>query len=302
MPNLSTDLVKVADAKAMLVERDKIISDMNSVLRAKYAEMSMRFDEHEMTSLKFYYWLGAQVNEVLEDVGSEYGTGAMKKISRAWTIDPSMLYKAKAFNEAYSEEDLDRLCSLKTTAGTRIGWSHVIQLLGVSHSDRDKMQDLIVDEAMTAKELSKLVQKLYGKRRIGTGRNFQVPKTVRAGFAQLRTASSRWMHQNSSVWVSQEHSFFQKLENMPPNEMTHELVDELEQLIDNQSAMATASSVNADSASRLIDSVKAVLQERERELTQEIREGKLPPRTEPDVGSGRRAEGRGVTSGDAPHR
>ena len=301
MPNLTTDLVKVADAKAALAERDKIILDMNSALRIKYEEMSARFEEHEMTSLKFYHWLGAQVNEVLEDVGSEYGTGAMKKISRAWTIDPSMLYKAKAFNEAYSEEALDRLCRLKTNAGTRIGWSHVIQLLGVSNVDRDKMQDLIIDEAMTAKELSKLVQQLYGKRRIG-GRNFQVPKTVRAGFAQLRTASSRWMHQNSSVWVSQEHSFFQKLEDMPPNEMTHELVDELEQLIDNQSAMAAASAVNADSAARLIDNVKTVLQERERELTQEIREGKLPPRAEIDTGSGRRAVGRGPTSGDAPHR
>lgn len=292
---------KIKEAKEALAERNKVISDMNTTLRVKYDEMSLRLDEEAARGLRFYHWLGAQVNDVVSDDENVYGTGAMKKISAAWTMNPSMLYKAKAFNDAYSEEALDQLCDLKSDAGTVIGWAHVIQLVGVEEQARPQLQQRVVDEAMTAKELAALVKQLYGQRRTG-GRPFMKPKTVRAGLVQLRTVSSQWLNRNTDVWNNKDNSLFQELEDLPPEELTYEMVDELEKIVEDQHSMMDACSQNADSASRLMGQVKSVLQEREQELVLEIREEKNPSRDVPVSRSGPRATGRGATLGKAPRR
>lgn len=218
-------------------------------------------------------------------------------------MNPSMLYKAKAFNDAYSEEELNRLCNLKTEAGTLIGWAHVIQLIGIPEKARPRIQDRVIDEALTAKELATLVKKLYGQRAAG-GRPFMRPKTVKASLVQLRTVSAQWLSRNSDVWNSQDRSLFQELEDMPPEDFTHELVDELEQIAVDQGSMSSACARNAKSATRLMDQVKSALREREQAIAAVIREERSPPEVAapPATGKSPRATGRGMASGKAPRK
>ena len=190
MSTTLSDPKKAKQAKNALIKRNKVVADMNSALSSKYHAMTARLDDVMASGLRFYHWLGGEVNEVTKDVDNLYGAGAMKKISEAWTMNPSMLYKAKAFNDAYSDKALEKLCSLKSDAGTVIGWAHVIQLLGIPAKARPAIQERVIDEAMTAKDLGTLVKRLYGQRRTG-GRPFMRPKTVRAGLVQLRTVSSQ---------------------------------------------------------------------------------------------------------------
>ena len=89
---------------------------------------------------------------------------------------------------------------------------------------------------------------------------------------------------------------------MPPEELTYEMVDELEQIAEDQHSMADACSLNAKSASALVDQVKSVLKERETELTREIRGERSPTKKAPTSVSGRRATGRGTVSGKAPQK
>jgi len=300
MSTTLSDPKKAKQAKNALIKRNKVVADMNSALSSKYHAMTARLDDVMASGLRFYHWLGGEVNEVTKDVDNLYGAGAMKKISEAWTMNPSMLYKAKAFNDTYSEEALERLCNLKTEAGTTIGWAHVIQLIGIPEKARPRIQDKVIDEAMTAKELAALVKKLYGQRASG-GRPFMRPKTLKAGLVQLRTVSAQWLNRNSDVWNRQDHSLFQELEDMPPEDVTHEMVDELEAIARDQGSMSSACASNAESATRLMDKVKAVLREREQVLAAAIRGERTPSEAAvPTTGRSRRATGRGMSSGKAP--
>jgi hypothetical protein len=303
MSTALSDPKRAKEAKKALITRNKIVSDMNSALNDKYCEMTARLDAVMASGLRFYHWLGGEVNDVVKNVGNVYGAGAMKKIAEAWTMHPSMLYKSKAFNDAYSEEALERLCNLKTEAGTLIGWAHVIQLIGIPEKARPRIQDKVIDEAMTAKELAALVKKLYGQRASG-GRPLMRPKTVKAGLVQLRTVSAQWLNRNSDIWNNQDHSLFQELEEMPPEELTHELVDELEQIAAGQSSMSSACASNAESAARLMDQVKSVLRERDQAIAAVIREERSPSEAAapPATGTSPRATGRGMASGKAPRR
>jgi hypothetical protein len=302
MSTTLSDPKRAQEAKKALVTRNKIVSDMNSALSDKYCAMTARLDDVMASGLRFYHWLGGEVNDVVTNVGNVYGSGAMKKISEAWTMNPSMLYKSKAFNDAYSEEELERLCNLKTEAGTLIGWAHVIQLIGIPEKARPRIQDKVIDEAMTAKELAALVKKLYGQRAAG-GRPFMRPKTVKAGLVQLRTVSAQWLNRNSDIWNSQDRSLFQELEDMPPEDITHDLFDELEQIAVDQSSMSSACASNAKSATRLMDQVKSVLREREQVRAAAIRGERIQPEAAaPATRKSPRATGRGMASGTAPRK
>lgn len=301
MSEILIDAEKVLQAQAALAERNKYVDEMNPALRSKFEAMTQKLEEQELQGIKFYHWLGAQVNEILHNEGNVYGVHAMRKISNAWVVGTSTLYKAKNFYAEYTEDELDLLCTCKTAAGTYIGWAHVIQLLGVPRQQRIGMQERIVEEGMSAKALSEVVKEAYGRRRSG-GRKFAVPKTVQAGINQLRNVSAQWLRQNADVWSHQDNSYIQKLATTPPDDLTHDTVEELESLKSNQLAMAAACATNATEAGRMIEQVQNVLDERGALMTREIRENKFPTQVQTSDGGGFRAVGRGDTSGNAPLR
>tara|TARA_Y100001938_G_scaffold136815_1_gene200177 strand:+ start:34651 stop:35718 length:1068 start_codon:yes stop_codon:yes gene_type:complete len=233
--------------------------------------------------------------------GSKYGTGAMRLLGEAWSADVSMLYKSRAFAEAYTEEELEDLCNMRSKSGYMLGWAHVIALLSVPATTRVQLQEQVIEEDMTAKDLGTLIKKIFGKRRAG-GPTLIRPKTLQGNITQMQTHSDRWMRSNTDVWNTEDFALFQQISDIPPEEVTHDMVDNLEALMETQEKMAAACAHNAQEAAAAVDYVRNVLQLREQELAAEIREDRQLTREDEPVPSvtGRRATGRGVTSGSAP--
>ena len=237
-------------------------------MEAYIAELTTELDREPTTAE-----IAGYVGVTEESLPPDYGPGAIEKIAAAWTVDKSMLYKSKAFAEMYpSETELDELCSLETTTGQPIGWGHVIQLISVEdRKTRKRLTNQIVEEALTAQQLADIIQKSSwpghagGKRRSG-GRPFMQPKTVRAGLVQIRTVSGQWMSRHEEVWAGPDYSVFTELENLPPDELTHEMVDELEQIMTIQAKMATACAKDIVDVNRLITTIKEALEAREQEV------------------------------------
>lgn len=268
------------------------------------SELTVELDR-EPTTEEIAEYMGVSV----EDVPPDYGPGAIEKIAAAWTVDKSMVYKSKAFAELYpSESEIDDLCGLETSTGQPIGWGHVIQLISVEDSKTRKMlTGQVVEEALTAQQLADVIQKTSwpghsgGKRRSG-GRPFMKPKTVRAGLVQIRTVSGQWVERHREVWAGTEYSVFTELENLPPDELTHEMVDELEQIMTIQAQMQAACAKDIVDVNRLISTIKEVLEEREQEVAASSRSRREDVSAEvtADRTSAVRVGATRVVSGSAP--
>jgi len=74
------------------------------------------------------------------------------------------------------------------------------------------------------------------------------------------------MSRHEEVWAGNDYSVFAELENLPPDELTHEMVDELEQIMTIQAQMQTACAKDIVDVNRLISTIKEALEAREQEV------------------------------------
>ncbi len=180
-----------------------------------------------------------------------------------------------------------------------MNWGHVSYLLSVPTAEaRRKYAIWAVEKMLDPPALHSYIKKKQ-RRSGGHGRNHELPATVPAQVRQILTVTKAWVNKNSSVWdgdADEDKNVFTNVLNMPPEEMDEDLRDNLTEIQELFTEMATAAEGNVEKVGRVLEHVNGCLTKREEEEAAEQGTGKARRNIDLDgdgTGKGRGGRSRG---------
>ena len=188
---------KIKDAREKA--RDQALASMNDELREAYDEIYKEIAEQANRTVLWYHSLGLKILKVHKS-HTTYGEGAVEKLARAITIDPTLVYKAKELAEQFTKGDLQDYLVRGAKIGHLVTMGHFTPVLSIDHQQQRELLDRVVEEGLTVARLKELIDALKSGRKLSNIR--QVPKTIDGGLRQVVSMGGRMIEKFDSTWES----------------------------------------------------------------------------------------------------
>lgn len=175
--------------------------------------------------LEWYYQIGAFVGRLRPGSPSTYRTGWIESLAREVGLSSDLLRKAHAFTRNYTLAETKKL-------DNRLTFYKVSLLISIEDkAKRLELQWLAIKEKWSYPQLRLEIQRRLGVRRPRAGRPSPRPKNYgyEVGLQQLIRMAEKWMLHHQQVWTGSSRSVIKRIEHLPPEKCTPELVEQLEE-------------------------------------------------------------------------
>lgn len=202
------------------------IESMNPLLRSIYEDIADELSEKIQDQVMFHYRVGSLAVKVHADT-QKYGESAVTKLAKCLGQDRSILYKAMAVAEKFSEAELRGLVGQVSGERWQLTWTHI--QLSLPLDDKKKIVSLLqwaIDGRMTVQKL----QEEY-KLRIKSSPNHRAmpalattPKSTMGGLSQMLTMGQKMVTKFDDDF---RRIIFDPLDHYAAGEVTETLLGQL---------------------------------------------------------------------------
>jgi hypothetical protein len=218
------------ERQAKVVERIKENPKLHEALQW-IREWQRRETNHDLRSR---YELGVYCRSIKEDEeendGAVFGKNAVGWLSEALGgEDRSLILACIRFANAFTEEQLDNLCSIVRKDGHLVSWSHVRLLAGeMPPTVREALLMQCVDECWTSTQLAhKIRETLTPNQPVGKGgRKVMAPKNLKGLLEQVGTFTEK-INKRAENWNGGQSSPAAMVLRMDATEVSEKLIQEL---------------------------------------------------------------------------
>lgn len=177
---------KMDKSEVMEIKRQEALESMPAPLqRPAKALAKLTADETKVT-LGSVWTCGAIVADVLADE-AKYGTNAISKLSAYLGVTTNELYSAKSVCGHWKEEEIKEMAQRRTAKGRHMTRTHLFTVARLANvRDRKKAIEMVFSDDVTVKDLCANFADLAKTNARSGGRSLTKPKTLAAGWKQLR--------------------------------------------------------------------------------------------------------------------
>jgi hypothetical protein len=249
-------------------ERQAVLQSMTPACQEKLRYFDTWLRNEVSHTLRSRYELGLQVRELYDDEwqngGRLYGRNAIGRICKLLRWDDGVIRLALRFAQAFTPEDLERLCALALPRGETLTWSHVRALLAVDDpAQRLGLLERTAAEGWTCTELAQevkgLVERPAQDRR---GRPPRAPKDFDGAVAQQQQSAEQWDRHFTRVWGKQDRSLVTQAARLPAEHVTEERLCQARDLAAQLRRVADQAREQAEQAEQVVREFERVLGER----------------------------------------
>ena len=173
-----------------------------------------------------------------------------------------ILRDCMAFAGKYDEAKVDELIEHGLT------WTHVVHLLSLrTEEEREAFLERVTKEGLTATALHKEIMEELGNRRAGSGKQRKMPeppKTLKSGLKRAADKVTRLNDEHEHALFCDDYDLAEEIENEPPDEITKETGDNVDQLIKSYEQLAKSAAKIVNSLREARPRIDRVMEERER--------------------------------------
>ncbi len=251
-------------------------------LRPLCEELRMIDENHRKRSLDFYSELGAAVTEHYERVRKEreelrysmYGDRFFRRLGRDLGFPWLLLYQSYRLVNSYNDREFDALCEQPAITAT-----HALQLAGISDkADRKQLQQKVVEERLSVRELQNAIQEKYGRRRQpGAGRPPKLPKSVKGAVTHMLSQAEKFDKLHREAWFCDAFDLREEIVETPANKLTDELRESVGQTADAFDELAETTVQSAKVLREILADVQDRMQTQAELEQQREEEGELCP-------------------------
>lgn len=243
---ITTGTVSPKDKK-----RIEELIDNEELLGFAMQGMAIRAQERA-AGLQYRYVLGTLMMRAVKQLKSSV---PIKQLGEAWQLDQDQAYHVARFAERYTDAQFRKLLD------TNLSWSHVRVLVNMDDKKkRLELQREAVQKGWGYRDLSKAAQLALGTRSNNpAGRGVAIPKTVAGGVTKMRTMSQQFVRVDGEVFA--EH-VLGALDEIGPDSVTDELLEEVAGLRDDLTTLAAAASNDKDRADAALARLQEILDQR----------------------------------------
>jgi hypothetical protein len=180
-------------------------------------------------------WKKFKLGQIVRDMKqneARYGESAVEQLAVVLGSPATELWEAQRLATCYTEETLQKLIDRAAKTGRRIQWSHLRQLADMSESagagaakTRRELETQIINEGLTARELTQIIQQRLGARSLGSGRTPAPPRTPAAGLQQIREFSNGFVRR----WEGYAEHVFKALDTAGEDQLSEQTMQHLEE-------------------------------------------------------------------------
>ena len=267
-----------AAANAITKQRTAALEQMNSRLQRKFTQIEKSVNDLRADNLRYYYKIG-QICEDIRENPQQYlghdGTPGLRLVEQALSTQARTLRKAAMFAREYKENELKELIGFfHKETNFQLHWGHVSFLLSLPNAEtRRRFAMEAIEHMLDPPALHELIKKKT-QRGPSHGRKHEMPKTVAAQIRQINTICKAWLGKNDGVWNGEDESVFGNITNMPPEDMTPEMVEELLEAGAQMTLIAEAAGANVPKISRAAEHMKGCIDKRDKEAAAEQEAGR----------------------------
>ena len=157
----------------------------------------------------------------------EYADRHVEHLAEASGIDRRTLSDCKRAARAYTREEFQKLMSKPW-----VTWPHVVHLLNARGKKlRLEMEEKVVSEAWSAKQLQAETRARQGNRRPGTGRPLNAPKSLNGAFFDLQADTSKLTRSITEVWFGPRFSIIAELDKCLVDEVDADIRSQIDESI-----------------------------------------------------------------------
>lgn len=273
-----TSTKKKRSVASLTKERTGALDQMNSKLRRKFNRIEKSVNDLRADNLRYYWNIGVICEEIRENaeqyLGKD-GTPGLKLIEQALSTQARTLRKAAMFARLYDEQQLEDLISIyHQETNFQLHWGHVSFLLTLPTAEkREKYAMEAAEKMLDPPALHELIKKRTS-RSGGHGRKHEMPKTVPAQIRQILTICKQWIGKHDGVWNGEEESVFGNIMNLPPDQMEPDMVDQLAEISELMTTIASGAQENVGRADRAKEHLEATIAKREEQEAAESESGR----------------------------
>jgi hypothetical protein len=203
-------------------------------LRPLCEELRTIDETHRKRSLEYYRELGGVVAEHYERVREEreklrysmYGSRFFRRLGRDLGFPWNYLYDSYRLVTTYNEREFKAICKQPAITAT-----HALQLAGIGDkADRKELQQKVVEEGLSVRELQNAFREKYGLRRQpGAGRPVMVPKNVKAAVTHMLSQAEKFDKLHREAWFCDAFDLREEIAGTPADKLSDELRESVSQ-------------------------------------------------------------------------
>jgi len=157
----------------------------------------------------------------------EYADQHIEHLADAVGVDKRTFSDCKRVARDYTREEYQKLISKPW-----VTWPHVVHLLNAKGKTlRRKMEEKVISEGWSAKQLQAEIRALQGNRRPGTGRPLNAPNNLNEAFFKLQADTSKLTRSIEEVWFGPRFSITVELDKCPADEVDSEIRSQIDESI-----------------------------------------------------------------------
>lgn len=217
-------------------ERKAVFDEMTPALQKVAKELDKQMDREARGNLLLNYDQGLMIRQVIEDE-AEYGSNAVEQLAQFHGRNASELYDLRNITLTWTREEVEEIASETMESGRRLTVMHLRLLNTLKNKrTRDAMQNRVLKESMSARDLANEVKASGGDRHTHHGqggRKPSAPKSPLAGVQQIIKAAKGFTNRKE-VW---EPSVFDELDEIDSDKLTEDVLAQLTEADEVMTAM-----------------------------------------------------------------
>lgn len=246
--------------------RNAAIEQMSKRLTRKFQQLERQINDIRAENLRYYHKIGQICLEIKNNPGDYEGldgTPGLQLMESALSTHVRTLRRAASFAELYTQAQLEKLIGLKNKdTEFQLHWGHIGPLLTVEDTEqRAQFATQAVAAQWDPTQLHKVIKR-QENRSPGHGRSHEIPATVAKQLSQMVNLSHQYISKNDTVWVCDTNNVFANIMNLPADQVTEDMAEDLTVLQEDVQRIRTAAEANIAVIARTVEYVRGVLQTR----------------------------------------
>lgn len=230
----STDL-RIADERAQPSSIEEAIENLPDDMRETAKELHGQLGLLKQDTLDRLYEVGQIVKRGYDTVAAARrsvgkpvrGLGLVDQWAQGLGINSRSLRICLKIVNLYAPEEFRIRISRSP-----IGWTHLVHLVTIEDpQEREQLEDDIVVNQWSAKELASEIRGRHGNRRRGSGRQPAVPRSLEEGLDQLLAELRKLRDRCQQVWFGDRYDIVSAISDVPPEELNADLGNKIQQAV-----------------------------------------------------------------------
>jgi len=174
-----------------------VFQKMSKPLREVAARVRALAESLHQQDILQRYEIGVLVKSVTNNE-QKYGERAVEMLAEYLGVQTAVLQVCRRFAKAYAKSDVEQSLLRVGQGGQRITFSHFGVLASIEGptalAQRQELEDRILSEGLSVRELSQEMKALLGPRGNSAGRKVAVPKSVQSGLADMTRSTQKLLN------------------------------------------------------------------------------------------------------------